>query len=323
MKSTVIALMSVFVVVMNAAAQIEFADGTSLNTGTLSNVTVVQAGGTPTANGTALKAAMNAISMSNTTPLVIQLAAGNYNLGADPLTMRPSVLLRGLGRQSSIITGTGSVLVEGADATIIRDLQLKATTSNSILLRVQNGAFVDTFRVAFVLESTGGATATGIQVLSGGELDVVSGIIAGDTDNAGGSVTGLSVSGTNSSAFLYNSVLDIVELSSGTLTGISTGSGATVEIITGEYVIERENAGSDVTLLTIGSGSRAIIKNSSVLARVNGNSIGIDTVVIPTTGGLLVFGTILEGDIPATSTYVNEFNHVIYSNSSQNFTTTP
>ena len=293
MKRIMMFVVGFLAVTVPASAQIDFSDGTSLNTGSLTNVIVVQAEGTDTENGTALKDVMDGISVSNTTRIVIQLAAGTYDLGGNTLAMRPFVMLRGVGREYSVVTGTGGVLVEGASSAVLRDVQLYTATSSTILLRIQNGAYVDTFRAAFIIESTGGVTVTGIQILSGGELDINSGAIGGDTSNAGGTITGLSVSGTDSSAFLFNTIIDLVELSSGSVTGISTGTGATVEIVTGESILEREVSGDDVTALSIGSGSRAILKNTSMLARVNGISIGILTIDIPTTGGLLVFGSIM------------------------------
>lgn len=287
-------------IVFSAQAQIIFPDGSSQETGDLSNVIVVNAEGSVAENGAALKAAMSDIDENNETRIVFQLAAGTYNLGSSGMSMRPFTMIRGVGRQFSVITGTGTVLIEGHDETVLRDLQLSTETSSTTLLQVLSGRFTDCFRVSFFFASTGGVTAVGVGMFSGAEVDLIACDITGDADNSGGSVTGIAVTGAGSAVFSSYTILDIIDLSDdGLLTGATVTLGAEFEIISGEYLIDRENEGGDpVTGISIGTGSRAILKNSSLRVVVDGDDTGSDAVT--SLGTLTAFGTLFEGNLPTT-----------------------
>lgn len=286
-------------IVFSAQAQVNFPDGTSQETGELSNVIVIQAEGTDTENGTALKNAMSAIDSNNTTRIVIQLAAGTYDLGSIGMSMRPFVMIRGVGRQYSVIIGTGIILIEGHNETVLRDLQLWTETSSTTLLQVQSGHFTDCFRVSFFFTSTGGVNAIGVAVYSGAEVDLIACDISGDVNNSGGSVTGIAVTQSDSAVFSSYTILDLIDLSTdGVLTGATVTGCAEFEIINGEYLIDRENAGDPVTGISIGSGSRAILKNSSLRVAVVGDDSNSDAVT--SSGTLTAFGTLFEGNLPST-----------------------
>lgn len=323
MKALCLAATFLLVTIMSSTAQITFPDGTTQSTGELTNVIVVNATGTITQNGTALKAAMSAISGANTTRTIIQLGAGSYHLGADALTMRPFTTVRGVGRTASVIRGSGSVLVLGNSETELHFLRLQADNSSISLLRVTGGSsFTECFRVSFFFLSTGGVNAIGVDVLNNAEVDLNSCDISGDSNNSGGSVTGIKCGGGEAAAFVTNTLMDLIELSTnGVITGIQTTSGGTVEIIGSESIVERENTGNAVTGIKIAIGSRVILKNTGFVTRVNGADS--NTVTILDTGGLLAFSTIFEGSIPSSKAWVSDTDHVIYTNSSQNFGSTP
>ncbi len=322
MKKVAITLTIIMTVALTALAQIDFPDGSTLETGRLNNVIVVQSLGTPTDNGAALKTAMNAIGQENETKIVIQLAVGLYDLGEQTLILKPHTTIRGVTRQASIITGSGEVVVEGGDETAMRDLQLKGT-AEGVLFRIQNEQYTDFYRVSFFMLTNGGVSSTAIQVRTGAEIDLVACDLSGDMENSEGSVTGLSVSGAESTAYLSNTIMDLIELSqTGRLTGIETGDGATVEVTGGDILVERETdqtTGDSVIGSFIGSGSRMIFKNTSLMAYVSTSEQTVMSTAVSNQGGLLAFATLFQGAIPSARAWENNTNHVTYSQSSHNF----
>lgn len=296
----------------------------------LTNVTTVQADGTATENGTALRDAMDAITndgeggVADVTK-VIQLAAGTYDMGSSaPLTLKPNTLIRGVGRIASIITGTHSVIIdnvstgdlEGHDM-VLRDLQVRVTTTGTGI-SLTNAAYLECFRIAVVMEVSGGVTATGVKV-NGAEIDMTSSYLTGDPDNSGGSVTLLDV--TNGDAYLINSGIDSIEVSTdGALNGIVTHTGAEVDIVGGDYLVEREKEDtlltnlSSVTLLNIGANSRVNMKNAEAKAWVFGSDGGENGTTLTNSGGFTAFSTWFDGIFPdpATEFFTNDTNHLAY-----------
>jgi hypothetical protein len=87
--------------------------------------------GSPTENGTALRAALASITdASAAKPYLIQLAPGTYELGHETLAMRPDVSIAGAGAAVTRITGDqgqpalGGALVLGADRTLLQDVTI-------------------------------------------------------------------------------------------------------------------------------------------------------------------------------------------------------
>jgi hypothetical protein len=322
MKKVTFILAVICTLALIALAQVDFPDGTTFETGRLHNVMVVQSLGSPTDNGTALRRAMDTISEENITKVVIQLAVGIYDLGEETLTLRPHTTIRGVARQASVITGSGEVVVEGGDETVMRDLQLKSSTAGT-LFRIQNELFTDFYRVSFFMLANGGISSTGIQVRSGAEIDLVACDLSGDMENSNGSVTGLSVSGDESTAYLSNTIMDLIELSqTGALKGIETDDGATVEVTGGDVLVERETdqaTGAEVIGAFIGSGSRLTLKNTSVMAYVNTSNENRMSTAVSNQGGLLAFSTLFQGTVPTAKAWVSETDHVTLSQSANNF----
>ncbi|MFP6583666.1 MAG: hypothetical protein VCD00_14090 [Candidatus Hydrogenedentota bacterium] len=290
---------------------------------------MVNSTGTDTANGTALKNAMDAISGSNTTPTVVQLAAGIYDMGVNTHTMKPHVTLRGLGRKVTRITGAATILVQAGDEAVMRDLRLSSSASGVTLMRLQSGVFMDCYRMDFELGQSGGGSGTSLRVQGGSEIDLTLCSFSGDTNNNGGSRTAIWVSGSGSAAYIQQCLLDMIEESqTGALTAILTASGAEVDLYNSDILMERDTAsanGSDVTALSVGSGSRIITKNCSVRATINdacGSSFGIVVTKGASAGALSGFATLYEGDfLPNTSEYYTDnYNQLTLSQCSVNFT---
>ena len=276
--------------------------------GDLTNVTTVQAAGTNTENGTALKAAMDAISGANTTPTVIQLAAGTYDLGATTLTMKPNTKINGVGVQVSIITGQGSVIVDGDENTLLRDLQVLVTAGSTGIRITGADKYLECFRVVVNMLPTGAVDAVGVEASAGGELDLTSCYLTSEGDNSGGSLTGLFVDGTDSAAYVENSGFDMVELSDdGAITGIYVDAGGEVDVDGGDHVVERDaessllSALSSVTGFEIEAGTRLTLKNLRLNTDLYGSDDESSSVSILRASGseLTAFSVWFRGTIPA------------------------
>ena len=324
MKRILVTLLCVLGTALSTHAQINFQDGTSQTTGELSNVITIQAEGTATANGTALKNAMTAISGSNSTPTVIQLAAGTYNLGASTLTLKPFVTVRGVFRRASIITGTAAVIIDGADDSALQDVGVTGSTSGNILFRAQNGISCSAYDTQFMIEVAGGGTAIGAHVLSGSGMLLYGCEFSGESDNSGGSKTVVSVSGTDSEIFLGHVYSELAEASqTGALVGIATSSGGRAEVVGGEYYQNRDTSastGNAVTGVSIGSGTFVSLRTTTINTGVT-TSQGFDNSVavsMPNDGGLTGFGTLFQGTVPATF-FTSSFVQATYSQCSNNF----
>jgi len=69
-------------------------------------IVLVRAGGSATANGTALRSALAGISAaSSSNPYMIKVEPGVYDLGATPLQMKPNVDIEGSGIDATTLTG--------------------------------------------------------------------------------------------------------------------------------------------------------------------------------------------------------------------------
>ncbi len=295
---------AVFVLLAVAAfGEIIFPDGSTATTGELTNVTIVQAGGSPSQNGTALRAVLDAISGANTTPRVVQLAAGTYDLGTSTLTMKPFVHLRGVGMDATIITGSGDggtgVLVEGADESVLIDLSLRGSASGIILVRMREAdSFFKLTEVILQLATAGGGSGTSVKVRNGVELDLVRCELVGDASNPGGTRVGVDVAGTDSFCELNDTILDMIESGTGTVVALQTASGADVTVLGGDIVVERETAGSALTAVIVGSGSQVFFGNTQVTSIVN----TANSVAAVNAGGLKAFSTMFVGTIPDPNT---------------------
>ena len=317
-----IALAILMLAAPTVLAQVNFPDGTSQSTGTLTNVTVVQAQGTATANGTDLIAAMGAISGSNPSPKVIQLAAGTYDLGGSTLTLKPYVTLRGMGKGATTITGSGSVLVTGDDQCVIRDLLISGTTGGSTLLSVANVDTVECFRVGFLLETATG-TSTCLSIASGAEVDVTSCEFGGDANNPSGVRRGINVHGGGSQAFAEYCLFDFIEESqNGGLTGVRLVGGGEAELIGCNLLMERDTtqaSGGDVIGVEIASGSRLIATNSTIAAEVGTSGGSTTSISVSNAGSLTAFSTLVQGDVPTFEFFNSNVDQVTLSQCSQNY----
>lgn len=278
MKKALLCIVTILGVALSASAQINFPDGSSLNTGNFSSVIPVQTLGTDIENGTALKAAMDAISVSNITPTVIQLGAGMYDLGANTLTMRPNTLIRGAGRGVTRITGSGSIVVEAGEETTLQDLQIFIATSGSALKVSGPNNYLEAFRVAiivgidsFSLAPESVLTSTGLEVSNQAHVDFNSSALF--LEPLYGSVaTGASISGGGSVDFKQCSfVCDQEDGSSnaggsggrkiGSLVGLNASGASSVARLFGTTLNLVENS-YDAVLTGVSVGSGALVEFS-------------------------------------------------------------
>jgi hypothetical protein len=96
---------------------------------------VVSPGSSAAASGTALLQALAAISDSNTTPLLLKIEPGIYDVGGNVLTSKPNVDIEGSGPEVTTITGANSGPVLAQPIVLIqndvgfRDLKVVNTSS--------------------------------------------------------------------------------------------------------------------------------------------------------------------------------------------------
>ncbi len=152
-----------------ASSQLIFPDGSSMDTTVYSRIVVVKADATDTANGTALLSALSDITDAAVdNRYLLQLEAGNYDLGVSYINMKAFVDLQGAGMNSTTITSSGwktvrissSVSPEFASTARagIRNLEVSNTSSSdycNCVLTQDVGA--DLYRV--LLSTNGGILA--------------------------------------------------------------------------------------------------------------------------------------------------------------------
>ncbi len=147
-----------------AHAQLVFPDASIQSTAApeWEHTVFLPASGTPTENGTELRAAIAAVSV----PTLIQLEPGSYDIGATPLNITTSLLIRGVGR-FSVITGSGTRTMT---STISGDVQLEdinvlnTTNGATAVIETNVSGFFRAFRSYFRNTMNAG---TGV-VVSGG-----------------------------------------------------------------------------------------------------------------------------------------------------------
>ena len=114
--------------------------------------------------------ALSQVESSVENPVRVVLATGIYS---ENVMLEPGVMLAGAVGGSSVLSGPGPVLVEGADAAELHNLQIQQPTSaqgTSVLLRLVDVAMV-VDRVSFAGNAT--RTATGAQLSGPGTEDTL------------------------------------------------------------------------------------------------------------------------------------------------------
>ncbi|HWL35208.1 MAG TPA: hypothetical protein VNQ77_03355 [Frankiaceae bacterium] len=147
----------------------------------------------PATNGTALRSAVNAITDATATkPYVISLAPGTYDLGTNPLSMKPHVSIVGAGRGATVLTGTytsfsGGLVNLADNATLAR---LSVTSSHTGTGWVAALWAVGTLS-ARVVEVTATATQAagetfGLLAFSGATVTMEDSSMTGDSSSGSG-----------------------------------------------------------------------------------------------------------------------------------------
>ena len=194
---------------------------------------------------------------------------------------------------------------------VLRDLQVKMTTTGTGIY-LDNAAYLECFRIALVMDVSGGVTSIGVDI-DGAEMDMTESYLTGDPNNSGGSVTLLRVA--NGEAYLINSGADsVAEDEDGDLVGIVTLSGGEVDIVGGDYLVEREVEGSDLVDLTgvtklmdVASGSRVNVKNAEMKAFKFADDGSASGTTLVNNGGFTAFSVWLDGTYPLSNGGANEF----------------
>lgn len=138
--------------------------------------------GTDAQNGTALLAAVAAVTPSQANPYLLKLEPGTYDLGGQTLQMKPFLDIEGSGWATNV-TRTGgataktlTVTVEGANGVTLRDLQVTNDVSSDMGTSVAVDSHGSGFRlhdVRAVATNTGAlGQSTALEVL-GGDATVV------------------------------------------------------------------------------------------------------------------------------------------------------
>lgn len=145
----------------------------------LARSTVVNATGTPDANGAALLAAVAAVpATSAEAPWLVQLGPGTYHLGATGLLLPAYVHLQGSGVGITVISGDhdngGDNLIRANHGVVVSDLTARVTTGFGVVYGAEGASILQDARLeggsAGLLTSTNGSlVATNVR-LAGNRL---------------------------------------------------------------------------------------------------------------------------------------------------------
>ena len=159
--STTLRWLAIALGVAVATPALSAAPATDFYTSTI----VVGAASTPTANGTALKAAVAAAAneASSDAAWLVKVEPGIYDLGTDQLAMAPWVDIEGSGINGTVIQGSGTFssgdsVIKGANNAELRDLTVKCTGTGGCVAILNSNAS-PTIKGVYILASdiAGGA----------------------------------------------------------------------------------------------------------------------------------------------------------------------
>jgi hypothetical protein len=245
-------------------------------TNALVSTIIVHPTGTAAANGTALIATLAGITgASGTTPFLVRLEPGVYDLGSQSLTMKDFVDLSGAGTgmtrvQSSAATGT----LIGAANSSIRHLQIENTGGLGISFSGVSSSFTDTLADVVVYVS-GASDGVGIHVADSNPF--LRGVVV--LNDCPGNKVGIRATSTNNGR-----KLNLVDVNIGTLTQRNNqGTALSLENVGADLdrfgddwyqfsLAASSVTGTDLTILnsqlraavSLSGGIHATIRNSSV-----------------------------------------------------------
>lgn len=257
----------------------------------LPNVVSVGAAGTPADNGAALRATFATLAAQPPTassPMLVRLGPGVYDLGATPLPLVPYVQLEGAGQSATQLIGDGqatatSGVVLAANNSEVRALSVQSRGGAAYATAIYaDSTITSTFAVRNVtVQSLGGSTlGVGLHNNGGSPLfDTVTVLAANATP--GGASTGIVNAG--GAAQIRNGTVEARTTGTGTATGVSNSASAATLI-----------HGVQVTVLTTGvqagqtspdaigiSSNHAtpVIQHSTIAARTTGGGSGLGIVL--------------------------------------------
>jgi Collagen triple helix repeat (20 copies) len=287
-------------------------------------ITVSPVVGNPQASGNALRSAY--LSVTNATaadPVLLKLEPGTFDVGSDPLDLdKPSVHLEGSGREVSMITGSGFVVLRVNADTDLSRLSVKNSDADAITVlggrvnmqalgvsstRDSSAAFASGILLAFgahgtmrdmvVSASNPSGYAQGVQVISS---DPSTFLMDGVTVSATAGLFAVAVE-IGSSALLNNLQID----SSGWGIEIIAGQGPTPPHVT---LTNSRVAGSTLGLGTGSNGvSTIVIRGSSITSP--SLSVSFDSLSTATVG---IANSQLSGPVnssaPNTLTCIGDYD---------------
>lgn len=249
-----------------AHGQIIFPDGSTQSIAGVeyTHIVVVNSDGNAGQNGTALLAAVAAITTNTSTNrFLVQLEPGDYDLGASTLTMKSFVDIHGSGLTNTTITSTGSSTINAADNAFLQEVRVQNTGAGTTAFTA-NGVDTELFRVACVHLGTSGSN-NAIRAIGGAQLTLVNVLADATATNAGGTNTAALVSGNGSILNLRSTSL----LAGGAATIVGLNVAASTVATLGFVQIDIAGSGNGILVAAAGSCS---LFSCAVIAP-SGNSV--------------------------------------------------
>lgn len=283
---------------LSAGAQLIFPDATVQSTAgiTFDRVKVIHTDGTDTANGTALRNALVAQASSQTADVLL-LEPGSYNIGSSALNMVDFVNIQGFGDGITFVSGSGSVVINGASFMEIGDVSILGSGNASTVI-LQNGGYMELVDTTVQHNGNGTGANFGVRVINGGSLELIDSEIVFFLSGNSGSLVGLQIvgksgGGTFSEANMSNSFIEIEDFSGTmTLTALVVGDGGTTPAMDESVSIEifggtiAAGGGSSSTALSVGDDADLFMV---------GVCIETDDVALTNAGSCEAINTLFEG----------------------------
>ena len=227
-----------------AGAQLVFPDATVQSTAgiTFDRVKVIHSDGSDTANGTALRNALVAQASSQTADVLL-LEPGSYNIGSTALNMVDFVNIQGFGEGTTFVSGTGSVVINGASFMEIRGIQILGSGDASTVI-LQNGGNMELIDTGVQHNGNGTGANFGVRVINGGSLELIDSEITFFQNGNSGSFVGFKIVGKDgggefSEGEMSNSFIEAEDFSGTmTLTAVVVGDGGTTPAMDESVSIE-------------------------------------------------------------------------------------
>jgi hypothetical protein len=302
------ALVLIMSVCMSAEAQLKFlADSSQQDKAALTfeRLTLIHSDDTETQNGTALRNELIA-QASNQTVDVILLEPGTYDIGSTALNMVNGANIQGFAANNTLITGSGSVVINGASSLEIHDISIHGSGNGSTIV-LQDSGEMDLIEVNIQHNGTGTDANFGIRVINGGSIYIQDSEIVFEQNGNSGSFTGLYIAGDDgagqfSGGTMTNANLEILDDSNTmTLIGLQLGDGTTTP--SGGEMVSIEIFGG-IIVTEGGDSGTAIFVDSDADLFIEGGCVESDDTALDNDGLGSAISTLFDGTRGGTGTTV-------------------